>query len=225
MCTVCGYGCTHSFKSELITGANGVGLRKYTCTLCGYSYTEKIPVSGGGGVSTDPSPSEAPKLSTDEHVNYLVGYSDGTIRPNANITRAEAATIIFRLLTDDSRDRYMTTVSSFSDVSTDAWYSTAVATLSRAGIISGYSDGTFRPNAKITRAETVAIINRVLGRGVESAEQLAAGMNTWSDNLDTTAWYYLHIQEASNNHSYERSSGVESWSAKLADIDWEKYNY
>ena len=56
-------------------------------------------------------------------------------------------------------------------------------------------------------------------------EQLAAGMNTWSDNLDTTAWYYLHIQEASNNHSYERSSSVESWSAKLADIDWEKYNY
>ena len=84
---------------------------------------------------------------------YLIGFTDGTIRPEANISRAEVATIFFRLLTDEARETYWSQYSPYSDVKADAWYNNAVCTLSRMGILNGYPDGTFRPDAPITRSE------------------------------------------------------------------------
>ena len=100
------------------------------------------------------------KMLTDEHIAYVGGYPDGTVRPEANITRAEVATIFYRLLTDDARALYESDASTFTDVKNGAWYTTAIATLAKAGIIDGYKDGTFRPDANITRAEFAAIAAR-----------------------------------------------------------------
>ena len=96
-------------------------------------------------------------LNTTDHFGYIIGYEDGTIRPDASITRAEVATIFFRLLTDEARDKFWTETNSYSDVAPTAWYNNAVSTLSRMGILGGYEDGTFRPNASITRAEFAKI--------------------------------------------------------------------
>ena len=96
-------------------------------------------------------------LNTTDHFGYIIGYEDGTIRPDASITRAEVATIFFRLLTDEARDKFWTETNSYSDVAETAWYNNAVSTLSRMGILGGYEDGTFRPNAPITRAEFAKI--------------------------------------------------------------------
>jgi hypothetical protein len=96
-----------------------------------------------------------------------VGYADGSVRPNANITRAEVATIFFRLMTDDYRAANWSTENSFSDVTTDAWYNNAVSTAAAADILTGYADGTFRPNQSITRAEFAAIAARFLSSEVE----------------------------------------------------------
>ena len=96
-------------------------------------------------------------LNTRDHFGYIIGYEDGTIRPDASITRAEVATIFFRLLTDEARDKFWTETNSYSDVAPTAWYNNAVSTLSRMGILGGYEDGTFRPNASITRAEFAKI--------------------------------------------------------------------
>lgn len=89
-------------------------------------------------------------LNTNDHYSYLIGYSDGTVRPNGKITRAEVATIFFRLLDDDTRAKYWSSKNDFSDVSADKWYNNAVSTLSRMGVIGGYADGTFRPDAPIS---------------------------------------------------------------------------
>ena len=96
-------------------------------------------------------------LNTRDHFGYIIGYEDGTIRPDASITRAEVATIFFRLLTDEARDKFWTETNSYSDVAETAWYNNAVSTLSRMGILGGYEDGTFRPNDSITRAEFAKI--------------------------------------------------------------------
>ena len=101
-------------------------------------------------------------LNTTDHYAYIVGYEDGEVKPNNNITRAEVATIFFRLLTDDARAYYWSTDSGFSDVNPGDWYNTAVATMVQAGILNGYSDGTFKPNASITRAEFATIAARFL---------------------------------------------------------------
>ena len=98
-----------------------------------------------------------PALNKDDHVAYIIGYEDGTVRPNGRITRAEVATIFFRLLTDDTRQRNWSSENNFSDVSADKWYNNAVSTLCHMGVLGGYSDGTFRPNAPITRAEFAKI--------------------------------------------------------------------
>ena len=90
----------------------------------------------------------------------MVGYEDGTVMPQKQITRAEVATIFYRLLKEDVRDENTTDVSDFSDVSSSDWYGTTVATLADMGILKGYEDGTFRPNAPITRAEFAAIATR-----------------------------------------------------------------
>lgn len=122
--------------------------------------------SGGGhhtsGSGTQEKPDETPPttLNDTDHYAYIVGYEDGTIRPNGHITRAEAATVFFRLLTDKARDANLTDRSPYPDVSAGAWYNKAIATLSRMGILSGYEDGSFRPNATVTRAEFAAMAAR-----------------------------------------------------------------
>ncbi len=132
-----------------------------------------------------------PALNTDGHFSYIMGYPDGTVRPESSITRAEVATIFFRLLSDASREEFWSTVNSYGDVTADEWYNNAVSTLSNAGVISGYPDGTFRPDAPITRAEMAKIIalfakldksenrfNDIAGHWAEAYIRLAAG-NGW----------------------------------------------
>ncbi len=212
-----------------------------------------------------------PKLNDNDHFAYIVGYPDGTARPEGNITREEVATIFFRLLTDESRAKFLSDYNTFSDVSSNRWSNTAISTLVNAGILKGYPDGTFRPagyitraematiiakfanlsgardnftditnhwaNAYIrsaasngwvsgypdgrfcpdqfiTRAETMAMINRVLTRNPDSPSDLLPNMVTFTDNLNTNAWYYLHVQEAANGHTYDREkNGTEYWVA------------
>lgn len=98
-----------------------------------------------------------PVLNTNDHFAYIIGYPDGTIRPDRQISRAEVATIYFRLLTDESRKFYMKNTNDFSDVNKSDWFNNAVSTLANAGILNGYPDGTFKPNAPITRAEMATI--------------------------------------------------------------------
>lgn len=130
-------------------------------------------------------------LNKEIHFNYVIGYTDGTIRPNNNISRAEVATIFFRLLTDEARTQYDKTTSSFSDIKDGAWCCRAVSTLTNMGIIKGYTDGSFRPNADITRAELATIIARfakldvntktfsdITGHWAQKSIELAAG-NGW----------------------------------------------
>ena len=103
-------------------------------------------------------PPQRPQLNTADHYAYVMGYPDGTVRPEDSITRAEVATIFFRLLTDESRAKYWTSENSFSDVKAGEWYNNAISTLANAGIVNGYADGTFRPDAPITRGEMAKIV-------------------------------------------------------------------
>lgn len=149
------------------------------------------------------SVTDRPSLDSENHNAYLVGYEDGTVRPQKAITRAEVATIFFRLLTEDGRDRYLTTENDFSDVAADAWYTEAVETAEIHAIVSGYPDGSFRPEKAITRAEVCAVINRMLDRSFDVDGCLVVGeMITWTDN-QPDAWYYNDIQEATNDHAYD----------------------
>ena len=133
-----------------------------------YAVWKQQPNQGGSGGGhhnsggTQEKPDETPPttLNDTDHYAYIVGYEDGTIRPNGHITRAEAATVFFRLLTDEARDANLTDRSPYPDVSAGAWYNKAIATLSRMGILSGYEDGSFRPNATVTRAEFAAMAAR-----------------------------------------------------------------
>lgn len=133
-----------------------------------YAVWKQQPNQGGSGGGhhnsggTQEKPDETPPttLNDSDHYAYIVGYEDGTIRPNGHITRAEAATVFFRLLTDKARDANLTDRSPYPDVSAGDWYNKAIATLSRMGILSGYEDGSFRPNATVTRAEFAAMAAR-----------------------------------------------------------------
>ena len=128
-------------------------------------------------------------LNKEDHFNYIVGYTDGTIRPNNNITRAEVAAIFFRLLTDEARSTFMTDDCSFSDVAQGAWCRRSIATLTNAEIISGYTDGTFKPNAPITRAELATIIARFA--------KLDVNTKTFSDI--NGHWAQKYIEQAAGN--------------------------
>ena len=242
--------------------------------------------SGNGGGKKEEKPTveikddDALGLNNTDHFAYIVGYGNGEVRPQNSITRAEVAAIFFRLLEDDVRDANYTRQNKFTDVSNDAWYCSAVSTLSAMGIISGYPDATFRPNAsitraefaaiatrfdvngdktpasfndiadhwakdeiavaanngwvngyedgsfrpqnKITRAETMSLVNRVLNRKPETAEDLLENMTKWTDNADTNAWYYLAVQEATNSHYYEykENSQYEKWTELRETRDW-----
>lgn len=241
---------------------------------------------GNGGGKKEEKPTveikddDALGLNNTDHFAYIVGYGNGEVRPQNSITRAEVAAIFFRLLEDDVRDANYTRQNKFTDVSNDAWYCSAVSTLSAMGIISGYPDATFRPNAsitraefaaiatrfdvngdktpasfndiaghwakdeiavaanngwvngyedgsfrpqnKITRAETMSLVNRVLNRKPETAEDLLENMAKWTDNADTNAWYYLAVQEATNSHYYEykENSQYEKWTELRETRDW-----
>lgn len=220
-----------------------------------------------------------PKLNTSDHFAYVQGYPDGTVKPAGNITRAETAAILFRLMDDASRKTYYSTKSGFRDVASGSWYNTYVATLNNAGVITdssngyfrpneaitraelaamlakfsettgaanyfndvsakywaanaiaicaklgwitGYPDGTFRPDKNVTRAELMAMINRATGRAPKSADAFLPGMKTWSDNT-ADKWYYLDVQEATNSHSYT-VKGSETWTALTSDPNWSLY--
>ena len=252
-------------------------------TVFTYTYAKKSSGGGGGGGSRKPTvtiPDDVPTgLNGDDHYAYIVGYPDSTVRPQNGITRAEVATIFFRLLTDETRNANSTKTNSYSDVAEGAWYNHAVSTLSAMGIvkgdshgkfnpnapitraefaaiaarfddkanttavdfsdiashwakdeisaaanngwINGYTDGTFRPNNKITRAEAMTLVNRVLKRLPETAEDLHNDMIKWSDNSDTSAWYYLAVQEATNSHYYDlKENKHEKWSKLRETRDW-----
>ena len=127
-------------------------------------------------------------LNTTDHFAYIVGYGNGEVRPQNNITRAEVATIFFRLLTDDVRDENLTKTNRYSDVATTSWYNTAVSTLSSMGIITGYPDGTFRPNAAITRAEFAAIAARFDNDGDKTAAKFSDIATHWAKDEISIAY-------------------------------------
>lgn len=232
-----------------------------------------------------PSTPSKPTLNTGDHYAYVMGYPDGTVRPNGSITRAEVSAILFRLLSDKTRDEYFTTVSSFTDVKAGAWYNNSIATLEKAGVIvdtakggafrpneaitraelaamlaqfsdakpvkgvkfsdvsaehwayeaiaiaakmgwiEGYPDGTFRPDATITRAEMMTLVNRALERVPSDEDHLLSKrvMLTFPD-CKSGDWFYIAVQEATNSHTYERAAteknGDEQWTALRANRDW-----
>lgn len=167
-------------------------------------------------------PDDTLGLNTTDHFVYIVGYGNGKVRPQNNITRAEVATIFFRLLTDDVRDKNLTKTNRYSDVAATSWYNTAVSTLSSMGIITGYPDGTFGPQRDITRAETMTLVNRVLNRQPETEDDLLPNMTVWTGNANPKAWYYLAVQEATNSHYYKfkTNSKYEKWIELRETRDW-----
>ena len=230
--------------------------------------------SGGSGVQIEspnkPKKDNSLKFNTAEHFAYINGYPDGTVKPTGDVTRAEVAAILYRVMDADCVKTYETTRCSFSDVVRGDWFNLYVATLENAGVIvdtrtngkfrpneaitraelaamlaqfadiksaansfndvsarhrasdeiavcakmgwiNGYPDGSFRPDATITRAEMMAMINRALGRTPKSADDLLSGMKTWRDNANVNAWYYLDVQEATNSHTYTKSGTHETW--------------
>ena len=221
------------------------------------------------------------KLNGDDHYAYVIGYLDGNVRPNANVSRAETATIFFRLLKSDIRDGNLIADNGFSDVSDGQWHNKAISTMAKLGIvkgrradnfdpdasitraefaaicarfntkpvensgsfsdisghwaeneieraaafgwISGYPDGTFSPDARITRAEAMTMINRVLCRMPQSKSDLLDSMVTWPDNKPSD-WHYLAVQEATNSHDFDRKGEVgESWTKLTSVPDWKRY--
>ena len=247
-----------------------------TMTAEGYTY-DVVYVkksSGGSGVQIEspnkPEKDNSLKFNTADHFAYVNGYPDGTVKPTGDVTRAEVAAILYRVMDADCVKTYETTRCSFSDVVRGDWFNTYVATLENAGVIvdtrtngkfrpneaitraelaamlaqfadiksaansfndvsarhwasdeiavcakmgwiNGYPDGSFRPDATITRAEMMAMINRALDRTPKSVSDLLPGMKTWSDNANTGAWYYLDVQEATNSHTYTKSGTHETW--------------
>ena len=167
-------------------------------------------------------PDDALGLNTTDHFAYIIGYGNGKVRPQNNITRAEVATIFFRLLTDDVRDENLTKTNRYSDVAATSWYNTAVSTLRSMGIITGYPDGTFGPQRDITRAATMTLVNRVLNRQPETEDDLLPNMTVWTGNANPKAWYYLAVQEATNSHYYKfkTNSKYEKWTELRETRDW-----
>ena len=256
--------------------------------LFGMSMMNRSMGGGGGG-------GNKPSLNTEDHYGYIVGYpvdyetgeptddqARKPVKPQGKITRAEVATIFFRLLQDQVRQENLTTDNVYADVGDVDWYNTAISTMAELGIlkgrtpdtfvpnapitraefaaicarfdtgenaggatfpdlvghwakeeveravslgwIMGYEDNTFRPDKAITRAEAVTMINRVLQRNPQSSEDLLKDMVTWPDNQDPSQLYYMAIQEATNSHDYERTTGIyETWTQLRETPDWSQY--
>ena len=153
-----------------------------------------LEITRSGGYHPRPKPTveieddDALGLNTTDHFAYIVGYGNGEVRPQNNITRAEVATIFFRLLTDDVRDENLTKTNRYSDVTRADWYNTAVSTLSSMGIITGYPDGTFRPNAAITRAEFAAIAARFDSNGDKTTAKFSDIATHWAKDEISIAY-------------------------------------
>ena len=183
-------------------GTYYMGLTKDDFTVTSDIYKEfKIVVNDGyleitrsGGHHPRPKPTveieddDALGLNTTDHFAYVVGYGNGEVRPQNNITRAEVATIFFRLLTDDVRDENLTKTNRYSDVTRADWYNTAVSTLSSMSIITGYPDGTFRPNAAITRAEFAAIAARFDSNGDKTTAKFSDIATHWAKDEISIAY-------------------------------------
>lgn len=220
-------------------------------------------------------------LNSDNHFAYIVGYEDGTVRPNANITRAEVAAIFFRLLKDDVRDSNLTAENAFNDVAFGLWHNKSISTMANIGIlkgrtadtfvpnapitraefaaicsrfdqsnveiksdfndisghwaekeirraaslgwIQGYTDGSFKPDQNITRAEAASMINRMLHRLPETVEDLLDGMIQWPDNQPSD-WYYINMQEATNSHDFKQKGEInEHWTKLTENPNWDRY--
>ena len=166
-------------------------------------------------------------------IQNIIGYPDGMVRPQGNITRAEVATIFFRLLSEETRAELVKIAASFDEKGADSdtpfedagnhWAAEYIALATENGWINGYEDQTFKPDQYITRAETMAVVNRVLQRLPRNKEDLLPGMITWPDNMDEDAWYYLYVQKATNGHTYERVNGSEHWIDWEETPDWKQY--
>ena len=126
---------------------------------------------------------DKPELNTEDHYAYIVGYEDGSVQPEGDITRAEVATIFFRLLTDESRNEFWSQTNDYTDVPADAWYNNAVSTLSNAGIIDGYEDGTFKPDGNITRAEFATIAVRFFEATYDGEDLFSDIAGHWAQGL------------------------------------------
>ena len=220
-------------------------------------------------------------LNNENHFAYIVGYEDGTVRPNANISRAEVAAIFFRLLKDDVRDDNLTANSVFTDVAFGKWYNKSISTMAKIGIvkgrtanafapnapitraefaaicsrfdrsnveiksdfndisghwaeneirraaslgwIQGYTDGSFKPDQNITRAEAASMINRMLHRLPETVDDLLDGMIQWQDNQPSD-WYYINMQEATNSHDFKQKGEInEYWTKLTENPNWDRY--
>lgn len=221
-------------------------------------------------------------LNRDDHVAYIIGYPNGTVRPEQSITRGEVATIFFRLLRDEVRTENWSTSNSFTDVAGSAWYNNAVSTMANMGAlqgdpsgtfrpegaitraefatiaarfadpkeqvkpqaftdtrghwaeaaigraatlgwVQGYADGAFHPDAQITRAEAVTLVNRVLERQHLTADSLLADMVRFPDCREMD-WFYLAMQEATNSHEYTRAEDrMESWTHLRPNEDWKRF--
>lgn len=127
------------------------------------------------------------QLEKDDHFGYIIGYPDGSVRPEDDITRAEIATIFFRMLTDESRAEVWSQKNDFSDVTEDDWFNNAVSTLANAGVLMGYSDGTFRPNAPITRAELVKIATAFYGTSAGKDTHFSDTSDHWANDFIAAA--------------------------------------
>ena len=155
-------------------------------------------------------------LNTTDHFAYIVGYGNGEVRPQNNITRAEVTAIAARF--DNDGDK---TAAKFSDIATH-WAKDEISIAYNNGWITGYPDGTFGPQRDITRAETMTLVNRVLNRQPETEDDLLPNMTVWTDNANPNAWYYLAVQEATNSHYYKfkTNSKYEKWTELRETRDW-----
>ena len=150
---------------------------------------EKESSGGGGSTGGGGGGGSRPTLNTEDHYSYIIGYSDGTLQPYGTITRGEVATIFFRLLTDDTREEYWSQVNDYTDCSSDLWCNNAISTLTNMGIIDGFSDGTFRPYAKITRAQFAKI-------AVGFFETTREDYQGYFTDVDINAWYTEYVEAA-----------------------------
>ncbi len=151
-----------------------------------YTNTYTKPSTPSGGSSGGGSP----VLNTDDHYSYIIGYKDGYLRPYGTITRGEVATIFFRLLTDEARDKYWSQTNNYSDCNSDLWCNNAISTLSNMGIIDGYTDGTFRPYGKITRAQFAKI-------AVGFFETTKKEYQGYYSDVPENAWFTDYVEAAS----------------------------
>ena len=155
-------------------------------------------------------------VATLNNAGVITDSRTGYFRPNDAITRAELAAMLAQFAEKKSAAIY------FSDVSAGYWAANAIALTANLGWINGYPDGTFGPDKTVTRAELMAMVNRATGRAPESTSALLSGMKTWKDNADTTRWYYLDVQEATNSHTY-LGAPTEPRTSRTATPDWSQY--